>query len=169
MHSKIVAALRAGNYQCVAVQFANISAGTFYRWMAMGEQQEEGSYREFYEAVKLAESEAEMRAVVTIQNCIKDGDWKAAMTYLERKYPDRWGRRERHEVSGPGGSPLELRAGLIHELMREVEKGGAFEPEIVDEDMPKIESTKEVYVTDDGNDSVDRGEESGDGEAVVDD
>jgi hypothetical protein len=33
--------------------------------------------------------------------------WTAAAWILERRQPDRWGRRERIEHSGPGGKPIE--------------------------------------------------------------
>ena len=38
-------------------------------------------------------------------------DWRAAMTYLERRFPDRWGRRQRHEVSGPDGGAIAIAGG----------------------------------------------------------
>lgn len=33
-------------------------------------------------------------------------DWRAAAFILERRHPDRWGRQERREISGPGGGPI---------------------------------------------------------------
>jgi hypothetical protein len=37
-------------------------------------------------------------------------DWHAAAWRLERKYPGRWGRRERIEHSGPDGGPIKTEA-----------------------------------------------------------
>lgn len=51
-----------------------------------------------------AEAQAEARAV---GNVVAAGanSWQAAMTYLERKYPERWGRRDRMSLEGgPAGS-----------------------------------------------------------------
>jgi hypothetical protein len=45
-------------------------------------------------------------AVQVIQQAAKAGDWRAALTVLERRFPAERGRRSAHEVSGPGGEPL---------------------------------------------------------------
>jgi hypothetical protein len=66
----------------------------------LGEREEDGPYRAFRDAVKSAESEAEVRAVAIIQRHMGT-NWQAAMTYLERKYPSRWGRRL--DVTTAGG------------------------------------------------------------------
>jgi hypothetical protein len=91
IQDKIVSAIRAGNYGEVAAAYAGIGSSTFYRWMDQGKAQA-GPYREFREAVKAAESEAEVRAVAIVQKQMPE-HWQAAMTYLERKFPLRWGRR----------------------------------------------------------------------------
>ena len=92
LQEKICRAIRAGNYAYVAAEYAGIGTTTFYRWLELGEKEETGPYRDFRDAVKNAESEAEVRAVAIIQQHMGTS-WQAAMTYLERKYPNRWGRR----------------------------------------------------------------------------
>jgi hypothetical protein len=92
VQEKIDRVIRAGNYAYIAAEYAGIGQSTFYRWLEQGEEQERGPYREFREAVKAAEREAEIRAVATVQQHMGKS-WQAAMTYLERKYPQRWGRR----------------------------------------------------------------------------
>jgi len=92
VQEKIVTAIRAGNYAQVAAVYAGITERTYYRWMELGEQARGGRYLQFFQAVKAAEGEAEVRAVAIIQKKMT-GDWRAAMTYLERKHPKRWGRR----------------------------------------------------------------------------
>lgn len=92
VQEKILTAIRAGNYAHVAAQYAGIGERTYYRWMERGEKAKAGRYRQFWQAVKEAESEAEVRAVAIIQKKMPD-DWRAALTYLERKHPRRWGRR----------------------------------------------------------------------------
>jgi hypothetical protein len=49
-------------------------------------------YRHFFQAVRVAEGEAEVRNVAIIQKQMP-ANWRAAMAYLERKRPKRWGRR----------------------------------------------------------------------------
>ena len=92
VQEKICRAIRAGNYAYVAAEYAGIGASTYHRWMQQGEQETSGPFREFRDAVKNAESEAEVRAVAIIQKHM-ERNWQAAMTYLERKHPQRWGRR----------------------------------------------------------------------------
>ena len=57
----------------------------------LGEGARAGRYRQFWQAVKAAEGEAEVRAVAIIQKKMPE-DWRAAMSYLERQHPKRWGR-----------------------------------------------------------------------------
>jgi transposase-like protein len=92
LQEKIVRVIRAGNYAYIAAEYAGIGQSTFYRWLEQGEAQTTGPYRDFREAVKAAEREAEIRAVATVQQHMGKS-WQAAMTYLERKFPQRWGRR----------------------------------------------------------------------------
>ncbi len=86
---------------------------------------------EFSNAVEEALAQSELHDVLIIQRAAsgydvlvtkevldKDGnvkvlktnshefDWRASAWRLERKFPDRWGRREKVEVSGEGGGPV---------------------------------------------------------------
>lgn len=91
--------LRAGNYTVTVCQFLGISERTWYNWLNEGEKDLEAGKNnlkvQFFQSVKKAESTSEIRNVQVVQNAAQEGDWKAAMTYLERKFPDRWGRREK--------------------------------------------------------------------------
>ncbi len=97
VQEKIVSAIRAGNYANVAAEYAGIGERTFYRWLQQGSEEEQGIYGQFRQAVKTAERESEVRAVAIIQKHMDD-NWQAAMTYLERKHPSRWGRRDRLKI-----------------------------------------------------------------------
>jgi transposase len=103
---KITAAIAAGNYLEVAAAHGGIVYGTLNTWMRKGAAANSGQYREFYEAVKRAEADAEMLRIARISKAGSEGNWQADAWYLERRYPDRWGRRT--EVSGPGGGPIAL-------------------------------------------------------------
>jgi hypothetical protein len=96
---RIVAAIGAGNYAEPAARSAGISPATYYRWLKRGEKASEGIYRDFLDQVRRAESEAEVHAVAVIRKAMP-GDWRAAAHYLERRYPDRWRRRESLEHEG---------------------------------------------------------------------
>jgi len=109
---RIVAAIRAGNYAEVAATAAGISPSTFYRWIERGQKQRSGIHRDFSEAVRKAEGEAEVEAVARVRKAMPS-DWRACMTYLERRYPKRWRRREVREHTGEGGGPVRVSEAML--------------------------------------------------------
>jgi hypothetical protein len=111
VHAHIVKAIKIGNYAQVAARSAGIGETTFYRWLEQGEAEEAGIYRDFWEAVKEAEAASEMTAVQHILNAM-EGSWQAAMTYLERRYSDRWKRRDRQEISNTPNEPYKVLVGV---------------------------------------------------------
>jgi hypothetical protein len=88
----IVAAIRAGSFPEPAARSAGVSPATYYRWKRLGREQASGSYRDFVEAIRRAEGEAEVHAIAVIRKQMP-GDWRAALAYLERRHSERWGRR----------------------------------------------------------------------------
>lgn len=120
----IVLAIASGSYCTVAALANGVDESTYFRWMKRGKEAprdpdtdapvipEDERYCEFYEAVKEAEAKAEVLAVGRIQQAAAQGTWQASAWYLERKYPDRWGRKDHvvSEVSGPNGGPIEVDA-----------------------------------------------------------
>lgn len=86
---KIVQAVTAGNTRETAAAYAGITATTLYDWLK--------HKAEFSEAVKKAEADAEVAAVTIIRTAMPK-NWQAAAWYLERKWPDRWGRKDRVTV-----------------------------------------------------------------------
>jgi hypothetical protein len=60
--------------------------------MQKGEAAKSGKFREFFEAVTRAEYEAEVRMVAQWQKHMP-GDYRAIRDFLERRYPERWGKR----------------------------------------------------------------------------
>jgi hypothetical protein len=90
---KICNALRAGNHAKVAAEFGGVSETTFFRWMQEGEAATSGAKREFWEAIKKAEADAEVQRVARIAKAGQDGVWQADAWWLERKFPERWGRQ----------------------------------------------------------------------------
>lgn len=58
-----------------------------------GEQGEEEEYIEFFNEIQAAESEAEARVVANWQKQIPS-NWQAARDFLERRFPDRWGKQK---------------------------------------------------------------------------
>jgi hypothetical protein len=91
--TELLTQLAAGQRRTVACQMAGITERTLYRWLEQGEAGEEPQ-RTLVSAVKRAEAIAESRIVGNvIAASEKPQFWAAGMTYLERKYPEHWGRR----------------------------------------------------------------------------
>jgi hypothetical protein len=97
---KICQAIRAGNYMETAAAYAGIAKPTLYNWLKRGRDEPDTIYGALVEAVELAVAEAEVRDVALIAKAADDGVWQASAWRLERRYPDRYGRRTRHDVSG---------------------------------------------------------------------
>lgn len=103
---KIITAIRAGNYIETASAYAGISKNTLYDWLRRGEREKqraeknprykirksEQPFVDFSDAVEKALAEAEVRDVAIIAKASEE-QWQAAAWRLERKFPDRWGRR----------------------------------------------------------------------------
>ncbi len=117
--------IAAGNYNITACQIVGVSESTFYKWLDTGLKDIEAGidslYRELSESTKNAEAQAEAEMVARVRAAASPGvkkkviktdskgnvteeihetggDWLAAATHLERRHPDRWGRKDRTRV-----------------------------------------------------------------------
>lgn len=86
----ILDALRKGNTRTAAAEYVGIPRETLSRWMARSVT--------FRHAVTRAEAEAEVHAVDALRDGYDDGDWRAALAWLERRRHDDWGRRDRLDL-----------------------------------------------------------------------
>lgn len=90
---RLLASLSEGNYRETACRVAGISKQTFYNWLKKAETGDEGAIR-LVDAVEKAEALAESDTVRNVRNASKLPQfWAAGMTWLERKSPEKWGRR----------------------------------------------------------------------------
>ena len=132
----VVNALLVGNYFETAVASAGFHKDTGYDWLKKGAKQPGTIYAQFSDAVRKAEADSEARDVMLIElaahgskaqfdaqgNKIRDEiprDPKVAMWRLERKHPKRWGKTEKHELTGKDGGPI---VNSFVELIQELEK-----------------------------------------------
>lgn len=91
---QLLAAVADGNYRETACRLAGISKVTFYNWLKRAEQGDEAA-QAFVNALEKAEAAAESETVRNVRNASKLPQfWAAGMTWLERKSPDKWGRRQ---------------------------------------------------------------------------
>jgi transposase len=89
--ARLLEALRAGNNRNAACHYAGITPETFSQW--------QHRFSEFSVAVQKAEADAQVRMVAQIAQSAHAGQWTAAAWWLERKFPDEWGRRDRIEIT----------------------------------------------------------------------
>ena len=89
----------AGNYDKDVYPILGIDKSTWYRWLSEGETAKSGLKKEFYDTVKKAEKEAIARNVALIQKAAQEGNWQAAAWWLERKYFEDWGRKDKVDLS----------------------------------------------------------------------
>lgn len=100
--SAILRKMREGHYAKTAAETSGITEQTLYNWLKKGEDPEQyPEHAAFLEAYRKAEATAEERAIRAIQDAFPN-DWRAAMTYLERRHPARWARRQNVEVTSNG-------------------------------------------------------------------
>ncbi len=96
IQSKIVEYIHAGAYIETAAAAAGISKDTLYAWLRRGARGDGTRFREFSDAVERALAQAELRDLLIIGKAAQT-QWQAAAWRLERKCPDRWGRKVRIE------------------------------------------------------------------------
>jgi transposase len=101
IQERIISLILNGNYARTAALCVGVTETTFYRWLQRGELEGSGLYWEFGEALKAAEAQAEAEAVGEVRMASRNKEqWAAGMTWLERKFPTRWGRQDRSEHTG---------------------------------------------------------------------
>ncbi len=88
-----------GNYIKDVYPILGIGEVTWYRWLREGEAAKSGIKRQFWQAIKKAEKEAIIKNVAVIQKAAEDGNWQAAAWWLERKYFQDWGRKDKVDLA----------------------------------------------------------------------
>jgi len=100
-------AIAKGNYAVTACNLAGVTPQTFINWRIQAEKDEangltvkESPYMKLFESVKRAEAIAESKLVEVVRESAEvKREWLPAMTFLERRHPDRWGRKDRSQVT----------------------------------------------------------------------
>lgn len=88
----IASVISEGSFRYVAGRRFGVPPGTFKRWLAAGRRFPEGRYGLFRAMVLEAEAAAEHFAVAAIIAAGTEHDAKHLQWWLERKFPQRWGR-----------------------------------------------------------------------------
>ena len=99
--------LRKGNYVSTCCRAVGINKSTYYNWKKKGEKGIE-PYATFLKKVDEAEAEGEMAMMEIIHDNAVSGNWLSSAWVLERKYPNRFGKRERMELQTDNDFKLEI-------------------------------------------------------------
>ena len=93
-------AVQDGCYLETAAKLAELSKVTVYSWINRGKTGEE-PFATFLNTLEKAEARSEADAIRNVRQAGKLPQfWAAEMTYLERRHPEKWGRRQESD-SGP--------------------------------------------------------------------
>ncbi|MDT8342159.1 MAG: hypothetical protein RQ751_11665, partial [Longimicrobiales bacterium] len=104
--------LAEGNYAVTVAGLLGISEDTWYRWLKLADDsaEERPIFSEFRQAAGRGSAIAEHNAVCLVRRHAREdlpGDWRPAMEFLRRRFPDRWGNRQKVEADVRATTPAE--------------------------------------------------------------
>lgn len=104
---KVLNGIKAGLSYQGACGLARVSYSTFLVWRHKGESEESEKFSKFLRELEYAEAIAEAEQLKKIKS---DPDTKYACWILERRHPDRWGRKDqlKQEITGDSGGPIKF-------------------------------------------------------------
>lgn len=95
---QLAADIEGGASITASCRRAGISKVTFYNWMEIGEEQEEGIYSDFFNRLVRARGEGEEHyRRVAFDMAREEGDTATVMAMLKQRYPESWGDVDRGE------------------------------------------------------------------------
>ena len=136
LQKKFVAYIEEGQYFETACSLCRITYPTFRTWMIKGAAEETGIYHDFMIAVQEAEAVSERDAVLYWKQFFNQ-DYKAVRDFMDRRFRNKWGRKDVMEISGPDGGPIQTQTQDLSKLtMDELKSLAAL--------LQKAEATKDV-------------------------
>jgi len=92
LRKEIVSLIKAGCFIEMTCALVGINKSTYYAWMKRGKESKRRTHlRTFYDEVTRAHAICELRMVKIISKAAEE-DWRASAWFLERKFPQRWGK-----------------------------------------------------------------------------
>jgi transposase len=112
--NKILDGIKAGMSYEGACGVARVSWVTFDKWRKAGEAGESEKFIGFLRELRYAEAIAEAEMLKKLK---EDPDTKWVAWRLERRFPDRWGKKEqvKQEISGPDNTPIQVVSNMSDE------------------------------------------------------
>ncbi len=115
-----MAAARDGHYRSTCARAGGIDYATLKRWFKRAK--DDPAFARFEQDFLQAEHEGEIAALAAIKGA-GAADWRAWAWYLERRYPDRWGRREHLTAKiAAGDAPPGTRNDILARIEAEIAK-----------------------------------------------
>ena len=110
---KICEAISRGATQRDAAMSAGIGRSTFLEWIRRGNDTDstrsfDPIYADFADAVEKAEAECAVRMAHIVCDAAPE-NWQAGMTWLERRRPDDWARRDKVQHGSDPENPVIVR------------------------------------------------------------
>ena len=97
LSSKICKYIEDGNYAIHACNAVGINDTTFYDWLKRGDiditDGKDSIFSQFLRLIKEAEAKGILKHVKNITKIASEGEWTASAWFLERKYPELFGKR----------------------------------------------------------------------------
>jgi hypothetical protein len=103
-----------GHYVVTVCQMKGITRPTYYNWKDRGQEIEEKIengkikksklkkkdklYLKFWQDIQKAEAMGEISNVSNIKKAGDEGDWRASAWLLEKKYPEKFGKKNKVEL-----------------------------------------------------------------------
>lgn len=132
---RFLMAMKVGNFQSRAAEYAGVAAETIHRWLRTGRDhmpddvsdgvdlaELDPEWRPYVQLVfdlRKSEAQSEVELVTLWRSAAKD-DWRAARDLLARRHPERWKERVGSEISGRDGGPVQMVAVTDAELARTI-------------------------------------------------
>lgn len=140
--------------------YLGVSRATWRVWLRRGRKEHnrlaknpksnpkksEALYLEFFSTCKKAIAEGEINAIGIITKAAAGtaevaGQWQAAAWKLERGFYQRWGRKERQEITGKHGGPIAANVNIWEALAKEIPAEDV--PDEVEERIEREEQSHE--------------------------
>ena len=117
LHTEIVRTIKAGNYIETAAAMAGINRDTLREWVRQGIRHPAGKYGSFARDVEKAMAHSEVMDVLGIRKA-GEREWTARAWLLERRFPDKWGKKGADVTINIAQSPQwqELRERIVRAL-----------------------------------------------------